>query len=161
STPGRSRRTVTPSPEGVRVDDVPDPVRLAHDRLVAGDRTASEELARVLLEPLVARLKHRWPGWKHTDRPYDAAIDAFLEYVTAPWRYDPAGGPLLRWLEVMAHRDLINAYQSQKQRRSIELLPLSSIGNADRPPHELPSNVIPIGAARLGPEPDNATRLDM
>lgn len=143
------------------MDDVPDPVRLAHDRLLAGDRVASEELARRLLEPLVARLRHRWPGWRHTDRLYDAAVDAFMEYEQAPHRYDPNGGPLLRWLEVMAHRDLINSYQSRRQRTTIELLPLSAIGSRDRSPQELPSNVIPIGAARLASEPDNAARLDM
>jgi RNA polymerase sigma-70 factor, ECF subfamily len=143
------------------VDDVPDPVRAAHERLIAGDRTASEDLARLLLEPLVNRLRGRWRRWQHTDRLYDAAVDVFLDYVEAPERYDPGGGPLLRWLEVAAQGDLTNAYRSRRQKQEIELTPLSATGRPDRPPQELPPNVIPIGAARLAPDPADARRLDL
>ncbi len=111
--------------QGLIEVDPPDPVQAAHNRLVAGDRVASEELAGLLLDPLVARLRRRWPRWKHTDVLYDAAVDVVLDYLQAPERYDPGGGPLLRWLEIAAHRYLTNAYRSARQRRAIELAPLS------------------------------------
>lgn len=139
--------------------DPPDAMQAAHNRLVAGDRVASGELAALLLEPLVTRLKRRWPSWKHTDVLHDAAVDVVLDYLQAPERYDP-GGPLLRWLEVAAHRDLTNAYRSARQRQVIELVPLSAIGDPERPPYEIPKGVTPIGQARLAPDPANAERLD-
>ncbi|MGH3714556.1 MAG: hypothetical protein ACRDT4_14010 [Micromonosporaceae bacterium] len=140
--------------------DPPDPVQAAHNRLVAGDRVASEELADLLLEPLVTRLKRRWPRWRHTDVLYDAAVDVVLDYLQAPERYDPSSGPLLRWLEVAAHRDLTNAYRSARQRQAIELVPLSAVGHPERPPQEISKGVTPIGQARLAPDPANAERLD-
>jgi RNA polymerase sigma-70 factor, ECF subfamily len=140
--------------------DPPDPVQAAHNRLVAGDRVASEELASLLLDPLVARLRRRWPRWKHTDVLYDAAVEVMLDYLQAPERYDPGSGPLLRWLEVAAHRDLTNAYRSARQRQAIELAPLSAVGDPKRPPHQVPNGATPIGQARLAPDPANAERLD-
>jgi hypothetical protein len=71
----------------------PDPAVLCelHGRLLAGDRVASDELAKKVLGPLVKRLERRWRRWSHTDRLYDAAVDAFLEYVDAPERYLDSG----------------------------------------------------------------------
>ncbi len=140
--------------------DCPDPIRAAHDRLVAGDRVASEELASLLLDPLLARLRRRWPRWKHTDVLHDAAVDVMLDYLQAPERYDPGSGPLLRWLEVAAHRDLTNTYRSARQRQAVELVPLSAVGDPKRAPHEIPNGAAPMGQARLAPDPANAERLD-
>jgi RNA polymerase sigma-70 factor (ECF subfamily) len=105
-------------------------------------------------------LKRRWPRWKHTDVLYDAAVDVVLDYIEAPERYYPSSGSLLRWLEVAAHRDLINTYRSARQRRAIELLPLSAVADPERPPDDVLAGVTPIGQARLAPAPDNAERLD-
>jgi RNA polymerase sigma-70 factor, ECF subfamily len=140
--------------------DLHDLVQAAHDRLVAGDRVASEELASLLLDPLVARLRRRWPRWNHTDVLYDAAVDVVLDYLQAPERYEPGRGPLLRWLEVAAHRDLTNAYRSARQRQAIELVPLSAVGDPKRPSHEIPHGATPIRQAQLAPDPANAARLD-
>ena len=137
-----------------------DPVRAAHERLLAGESVASEELAVLLLMPLVERLERRWPGWAHTEMLYDTAVDVFLDYVAAPERYDLERKALLGWLEFTAHRDLINRYRSTRQRRSIELTPASSIGDPERPATELPPGANPIGLARVGPDPANAERLD-
>jgi RNA polymerase sigma-70 factor, ECF subfamily len=139
-----------------------DPILAAHDRLIAGDRVASEELAGLLLDPLVARLKRRWPRWEHTDVLYDAAVDVMLSYLEAPERYSPSTGPLLRWLEVAAHGDLTNTYRSGRQRQAIELVPLSTIGDPQRRSEDLldTATVTPIGRVRLAPDPANAERLD-
>jgi RNA polymerase sigma-70 factor (ECF subfamily) len=165
----KADRTPRRLPEGEGVDDGkqglvgidhPDPVQAAHNRLVTGDPVASEELASLLLDPLVARLRRRWPRWQHSDVLHDAAVDVVLDYLQAPERYDPASGPLIRWLEVAAHRDLTNAYRSERQRRAIELVPLSAVGDPKRPPHEVPNGATPIGQARVAPDPANADRLD-
>jgi hypothetical protein len=137
-----------------------DPVRAAHERLIAGDRVASEELAVLLLMPLVERLEHRWRRWAHTDVLYNAAVDVFLAYVEAPERYDLKRKSLLRWLELAAHRDLTNSYRSTRQRWSIELAPISSVGDPERPATKLPAGANPVGLARVGPDPANAERLD-
>jgi RNA polymerase sigma-70 factor (ECF subfamily) len=139
---------------------VDDPVQTAHKRLLGGDRVASEELATLLLRPLVERLEHRWPGWAHTEMLYDAAVDVFLDYVAAPERFDLERKTLLGWLELAAHRDLTNRYRSARQRRAIELVPTSSIGDAERPAIELPPGARPVGLARVSPDPADAERLD-
>jgi RNA polymerase sigma-70 factor, ECF subfamily len=144
---------------------IDDQIRAAHDRLLAGDRVASEDLARLVLKPLVDRLKRRWPRWAHTDVLYNAAVDVFLDYLEAPERYDLERKRLLGWLELAAHRDLTNSYRSARQRWSIEQVPLSSIHDpkrpaAERPATELPAGVEPLGMARVGPDPGNAERLD-
>jgi hypothetical protein len=140
--------------------ELADLVPAAHERLIAGDRVASEELAALLLMPLVERLERRWRRWAHTDVLYDTAVDVFLAYVEAPDRYDPELGSLLRWLEVAAQRDLTNRYRSTRQRWAIELAPTSSIGDPERPATELPPGANPVGLARVGPDPANAERLD-
>jgi RNA polymerase sigma-70 factor (ECF subfamily) len=139
---------------------VDDPVRTAHERLLAGDRVASEELAALLLRPLVERLERRWPRWAHTEVLYDAAVDVFLDYVAAPERFDLERKTLIGWLEFAAHRDLTNRYRSTRQRRAIELVPTSSIGDPERSAIELPPRANPVGLARVSPDPANAERLD-
>lgn len=136
----------------------PDPavLRELHGRLIAGDRVASDELAKKVLGPLVKRLERRWRRWSHTDRLYDAAVDAFLEYVDAPERFDPSRASLLGWLEMVAHWDVVNTYRSEKQRSALDTPPLSALGPLDA---AVPG-AAPIGMSRIGPDPDDADRLD-
>jgi len=133
---------------------------VAHRRLLAGDRVASEELARLLLSALVAKLARRWPKWKHTDVLYDTAVDVFMDYIDAPERYDAGRGPLIRWLELAAHRDLVNLYRSNKQRLAIETQPLSAIAGTLASSGELPSKAAVVGAASLPDAPESVDRLD-
>lgn len=137
-------------------------VRVAHDRLVGGDRVASEELAQLLLGPLVARLVRRWPRWRHTDVLHDVAVEVLLNYLDAPERYEPGRGSLLSWLDFAAHRDLTNLYRSGKRRSLINTPPLSALGNPERPAiAELPARVTPLGLSRIAPDPDDVERLDL
>jgi RNA polymerase sigma-70 factor (ECF subfamily) len=136
-------------------------VRAAHARLVAGDRLASEELAGLLLGPVVARLERRWPRWKHTDLLHDAAVDVILDYIEAPDRYNPERGSLVGWLEMAAHRDVANVYQSAKQRVAIDTPPLSAFTDPARPADlVLPAGAIPVGLTSAVPDPADADRLD-
>lgn len=143
---------VGPSEPGGASRDLHEQALAAHGRLVAGDRVASEDLTRLLLRPLVSRLERRWRRWQHTDVLYDAAVDAVIEYLSAPERYDPSRRSLLTWLELAAHRDLTNMYKSAKQRAAIETVPFSSMGDPERPPTELPAAVEPLGMSRVAPD---------
>jgi RNA polymerase sigma-70 factor (ECF subfamily) len=140
----------------------PDPavLRELHERLLEGDRVASEQLARMVLGPLVKRLEHRWPRWSHTDRLYDAAVDAFLDYVDAPERFDVSRASLLGWLEMVAHRDVVNTYRSEKQRSALDTPPLSALLPLDAPLGAAVPGAVPVGMSRIGPDPDDAGRLD-
>jgi hypothetical protein len=135
-------------------------INALHSRLLAGDRVASEELAQLTLGPVVTRLERRWSQWAHTDALYDAVVDAFLDYIDAPERYDQSQGSLMGWLELAAHRDVTNIYRSGKQRAIHDTLPLSALGVESAPSGELPSPVSVLGLAHIGPDPDNADRLD-
>lgn len=131
-----------------------------HGRLVAGDRVASEQLADKVLGPIVKRLERRWPNWVHTDVLYDAAVDAFLDYLDAPERFDASKGSLLGWLELAAHRDVVNSYRSEKQRSANDTPPLSALVAPDVSV-ELPiAGATPVGMSWVGPDPDDAARLD-
>lgn len=84
------------------------PVHQFHPRRRLG--VSSRATRRMLLDPLVARLKRRWPRWKQTDVLYDPAVDVVLGYLQVPERYDPSSGlrglPALRsrWSTRPGHR---------------------------------------------------------
>ncbi len=147
-------------PAGEELATIEQRIRPLHDRLLAGDRVASEEVAPLVLGPVLTRLERRWPRWTHTDVLYDAAVDALLDYADAPERYDPDRGSLIGWLELAAHRDVTNGYRSAKQRTAHDTPPLSAIQDPDQITGELPIGASPLGLARIGPEPDDVSRLD-
>lgn len=140
--------------------DIEERICALHGRLAAGDRVASEQLAQLVLGPVLKRLERRWPRWTHTDVLYDATVDAFLDYIEAPERYDPDRGSLMGWLELAAHRDVTNVYRSAKQRTAHETPALSGIHDPELTGTELPVGASPVGLARLAPDPDDVDRLD-
>jgi len=85
-----------------------------HQRLLAGEPTASLDATELLLGPLTARLRARWPNLDR-DACHDAATDVFVQYLQAPGRYDPTRSSLLGWLTMQAHRDLINDHASNQK----------------------------------------------
>lgn len=87
-----------------------------HHRLLRGDPTASLDAADLLLDPLVNRLRAKWPGQNYIDECHDAATEVIVIYLEAPQRYDPARSALLTWLTMQAHGDLLNAYASPQKR---------------------------------------------
>jgi RNA polymerase sigma factor (sigma-70 family) len=93
--------------------------RALHARLLAGDLTASSELAETYLAPLVARLRR---SYRNVDPELieSAAIDAVLELAEHPHRYDPARSRLRGYLYMAARRDLLNALQRIKRRAAHE-----------------------------------------
>lgn len=92
-----------------------------HRRLCHGDRTASEELADLILEPLVERVSRRFP--RIDDQIiWDAVIDAFfLEYCSRPPRFDAGRAvPLDAFLLMAARRNVANALRGEARRRARE-----------------------------------------
>jgi RNA polymerase sigma-70 factor (ECF subfamily) len=86
-----------------------------HQRLLAGDVTASGELCDLLVDRLESRLQRRWPLIS-ADDIHDAVVDVVVAYLQDPSRYDPSRASLSGWLELQAHRDLVNVEQRGQRR---------------------------------------------
>lgn len=99
-----------------------------HARLVAGDRSASSELAVIIVPELTHRLGRKWPGQSSVESVHDAAVEVFVSYLRTPHRYDPAKSKLVSWLYMQAHGDLTNEYRSPKRAFHQRQVPLLSEG---------------------------------
>jgi len=95
----------------------------AHHRLLDGDLVASADLYELLLDPLVRALRRRWPDSSWAEAVEDAGVDALVQHIRAPERYDPARASLLGWLVWQANADLINIYRSAQRQfeRNVEI----------------------------------------
>jgi RNA polymerase sigma-70 factor, ECF subfamily len=87
-----------------------------HQRLLGGDPIAPADAAELLLDPVVARLRYKWPDVVYTDACRDAAVDVFVTYLAHPNRYQPTQSSLVGWLVMQADHDLINDYDSRPKR---------------------------------------------
>jgi RNA polymerase sigma-70 factor (ECF subfamily) len=88
-----------------------------HRRLCDGDRTASEELAELILESLIDALSRRFP---RTDEQtiWDGVVDAFLDYACRPHQFDAGRGvPLDHFLRMTSWRNVTNALRGEARRR--------------------------------------------
>jgi hypothetical protein len=96
----------------------------AHHRLLDGDPVARADLYELLLDPLVQALRRRWPEASWAETVKDTAVDALVQHIRAPERYDPARASLLGWLVWQANADLINVYRSAQRQfeRNVETL---------------------------------------
>lgn len=88
-----------------------------HQRLLARDPIAPAELVAAYLEPLIHGLQQRYPSVPDEHVIYDAVIDTLLDYSAHPSRFDPTRSPLLNYLRMSAHRDLLNALQKERRRQ--------------------------------------------
>jgi RNA polymerase sigma-70 factor (ECF subfamily) len=91
-----------------------------HDRLLRGDRQASEELSRLLLVPLVEEIHHRL---RATDEQLitDGAVDAVLDYCADPQKFNTGKGvPLDRFLANAAWRNVQNLLTAETRRKQRE-----------------------------------------
>jgi hypothetical protein len=82
-----------------------------HAAVVAGDPTASAQVFKVMLEPLVDWLGFRWRNPRDAERVRDFAVDSIISYLECPSRYDPEKASLLTYLRMDAHGDLINDHE--------------------------------------------------
>ena len=102
-----------------------------HLRLIAGDKTASDESVARWLPELVQRLAYRNRSVAARDEQLitSAALDALFDYTLDPQKYDAARSSLGYYLFNAAQRDLINALAREKtqsrQASSIHLVEFS------------------------------------
>jgi len=102
--------------------DPPDPDTLhrLHDRLLGGDRLASEELSRFLLAPLQEEIARRF---RRMDEQLvsDGLIDAVLDYCAHPTQFDVGRDvPLDRFLATAARRNVENLLTGERRRKQRE-----------------------------------------
>ncbi len=109
-----------------------------HSRLCHGDRTAPEEVARLLLPPLVQEISRQFP---QTDEHviWDGVSDAILDYCARPDSFDEKRNvPLDRFLQMAAWRNVANSMRGEKRRKTREEKAFHAYGE---PPVELESAV--------------------
>jgi len=95
----------------------PDELLSLHERLLFGDRTASEEIAGRLLSSLVEEVSRKFPA---TDRDVvcDGVTDAILDYCKRPAQFDRKRGvPLARFLHMASWRNVANLVRGEKRRK--------------------------------------------
>ncbi|HYR74385.1 MAG TPA: hypothetical protein VEM96_00960 [Pyrinomonadaceae bacterium] len=91
-----------------------------HVRLLDGDRVASEDLAELLLMPLVRRLNRKF---SRTDVQVvsDGVTDAILDYCARPQIFDPSRGvPLNTFLLMAGRRNILNLIRGEMRRKARE-----------------------------------------
>ena len=101
-----------------------------HRRLCDGDRTASEELAELILEPLVDAVSRRLP---HHDEQtiWDGVVDALLDYCARPHQFDEARRvPLDRFLRMASQHNVMNLLRGEARRRTREETAHSNVSAA-------------------------------
>ncbi len=90
---------------------------ILHQRLLAGDLTASAEIAEAYLFEIVENLRRKYPN---LDDPHliDTAVeDAFINYFNRPEQYNPQKSNLKKYLEMSAHGDLLNLLKREQRHR--------------------------------------------
>ena len=93
-----------------------------HARLLAEDPTASLDLCEYFL-PLLKRRLHRQFPTVDPDHIEDGVVDAVLNYIEHPHRYDPTRGSLAHYLTLSARGDVLNLLR-RETRRNQRLVPL-------------------------------------
>jgi DNA-directed RNA polymerase specialized sigma24 family protein len=86
-----------------------------HERIVCGDAAARNELLEVLTprtEQYLRRLRFRG---SNGDLVHDAAVDALMDYIAAPHRFDPGKCPLRKFIELAGRRNLLNALRAERR----------------------------------------------
>ena len=97
--------------------------RDVQSRLLRGDRTASDDLVRLFLPRLVARLDAQFPLLRGDPELEGCAVSALFEHVQQPERFREEAGSLERYLQLAARRDALNLVQ-RRTRTSQRQLPL-------------------------------------
>ena len=88
-----------------------------HERVVACDEAATERLVRILLQSVPPQLRRTFTKAPH-DFVATAVVDAILEYLRHPPRFDPARGvPLDRFVKYIASRNLLTLLRAEERRR--------------------------------------------
>jgi len=92
-----------------------------HRRLVGGDPTASAQVYKAILTPLVGWL-YAQDRTKDKELIRDAATDALVDYIKHPHKWNPKLGTLVSYICMASDRDLLNALEKVDRRRRHEIL---------------------------------------
>ena len=93
-----------------------------HQRLIAGDPTATAEVIGMMLKPLYRYLTKRHSRAVSDEALYDIAVDALMSYVRSPLKFDPDQAGLFRYLTLIADRDVQDAIRKlTRQPREVAL----------------------------------------
>lgn len=103
-----------------------------HERVVAGEPTASAELFVLVHHPIAATLRKRVGTLLSWEEACDLVTDAIVAYLKAPTKFDPARAGLFGYVLMIAKGDALNLLRdrgvNEKNReRFVELL--SADGN--------------------------------
>lgn len=96
---------------------------ILHGRLLAGDPTATAMIAERYLEPLTHRLLQARRDVSDTQLVQDAVIEALMDYLRHPGRYEPERASLETYLFMAAKADLKNAL-AKERRHSLRAISL-------------------------------------
>ncbi len=97
-----------------------------HDRLLAGDETASSDLVLEVGPKVEGVVASRHPAWRESDELHDAVVDALFDYIRHPRKFDPRKATLLGYLSMAANRDLLNRLPAAS-RRMKTMVPLDDV----------------------------------
>lgn len=91
-----------------------------HQRLLAGDKTAPEEVAVAFIDRLKKHLAIKYPQIDQDNKEaiWDATITALMDYIEHPQNYNPNLRGLYGYLKMAAEGDMNNYLAKQKRRRS-------------------------------------------
>jgi RNA polymerase sigma-70 factor, ECF subfamily len=97
----------------------PDVLMQLHERLLNGDRVASEICCELLLPSLTAEISRKFPK-VDPQIVCDGVIDAILDYCDHPEKTDVTNGRLDRLLATASWRNVANLYRGEKRRKARE-----------------------------------------
>jgi len=89
-----------------------------HRRLLEGEETASSEICERFLDPLIQDLNqyNRKVADRDSSLIPDAVVEALLNYIDEPGKFDPKRGDLYSYLRMSAEGDLKNLLDKEKRR---------------------------------------------
>lgn len=97
-----------------------------HDRLLAGDETASSNLVLEVGPKVKGIVASRYPEWRDTDELHDSVVDALFDYIKHPHKFDPSKTTLLGYLSMAARMDLLNRMPAASRRMKV-MVPLDDV----------------------------------
>ncbi len=93
-----------------------------HKRLLSKDPIASAELVENVLKILIHKLTYKYNYLDNSEIIYDAVIDAIMDYIKNPHKFNPTKRGLPGYLYMAAEGDLINEIAKIKRREQKEIL---------------------------------------
>ena len=120
----------------------------SHHRLLSGDWTAHSGLTHLVLGPLRVALRCR-----DGDLRADAAVDAIVDYLYHPWKFDPANRSLTGYLQMAASANSKNALRARERRTRHETAAGQSAGKSVELPSPPGNDLEPAEASAASATP--------